>query len=98
MGPKEEELNYLIAEMKKHFKLQEKGGVNEFLGIEIWREDDGGIYLSQPQLIDSILSDLKLEGINVKSRSTPSLKTRILHKGEGGKPFDNLFHYHSILG
>jgi hypothetical protein len=35
MGPKEEELNYLIAEMKKHFKLQEKGGVNEFLGIEI---------------------------------------------------------------
>jgi hypothetical protein len=98
MGPKEEELNYLIAEMNKRFKLQEEGSVSEFLGIEIQREDDGGIYLSQPQLIDSILRDLKLDGTNVKSRSTPALKTRILHKDEGGKPFDNSFHYHSILG
>jgi len=43
MGPKEEELNYLIAEMNKRFKLQEEGSVSEFLGIEIQREDDGGI-------------------------------------------------------
>jgi hypothetical protein len=48
MGPKGEELNYLIAEMNKRFKLQEEGGVSEYLGIEIRREDDGGIYLSQP--------------------------------------------------
>jgi hypothetical protein len=26
------------------------------------------------------------------------LKTRISHKDEGGKPFDNSFHYHSIIG
>jgi hypothetical protein len=69
MGPKEEELNYLITEMSKRLKLQEEGSVNEFLGLEIQRE---------PQLIDSILSDLKLDGTNVKSRSTPVLKTRIL--------------------
>jgi hypothetical protein len=72
--------------------------VSEFLGIEIKREDDGGIYLSQPQLIDSILRDLILDGTNVKSRSTPALKTRILHKDEGGKLFDNSFHYRSIIG
>jgi hypothetical protein len=98
MGPKEEELNYLIAEMNKRFKLQEEGSVSAFLGIEIQREDDGGIYLSQPQFIDSILKNLKLDGTNVKSRSTPALKTRILHKDEGGKPFDNSFHYRSIIG
>jgi hypothetical protein len=42
------------------------------MGIEINREDDGGIQLSQSQQIDSTLEDVKLE----ESK----------HEDEGGQP------------
>ncbi len=70
----------------------------EYLGIEIKKESDGSITLTQPQLIESILKDLKLDGNNVKGRQTPALKTRVLHKDDKGELIDNSFHYRSIIG
>jgi hypothetical protein len=54
--------------------------------------------LTQPQLIDSILKDMKLEKDNVKGRKTPAMKTKLIHKTEDGEDFDNRFHYRSVIG
>jgi hypothetical protein len=97
MGSDNNELAYLLQELQKKFKVQEEGDLCDYLGIEI-KKEDGGITLTQPQLIESILKDLKLDGTNIKSRSTPALKTRVLHKDDAGTPFDESFHYRSVIG
>jgi hypothetical protein len=89
MGPDDNELAFLLQELHKRFKIQEEGDLCEYLGIEIKKESDGSITLTQPQLIESILKDLKLDGSNVKDRQTPALKTRVLHKDDKGELFDN---------
>jgi hypothetical protein len=97
MGPDDNELAYLLQELQKRFKVQQEGDLCDYLGIEI-KKEDGGITLMQPQLFESILKDLKLDGTNIKNRSTPALKTRILHKDDAGSPFDKSFHYRSAIG
>jgi hypothetical protein len=67
MGPDDNELAYLLQEMQKRFKIQEEGDLCDYLRIEIKKESNGSMTLTQPQLIDSILQDLKLNGANVKS-------------------------------
>jgi hypothetical protein len=98
MGPDDNELEFLLQEMHKRFKIQEEGDLCEYLGVKIKKESNGSITLTQPQLIESIFRDLKLEGDNIKGRQTPALKTRILHKDEKGELFNNSFHYRSVIG
>jgi hypothetical protein len=98
MGPNEAELEYLVKQMGKRFEIQEEGNLGDFLGIQIAREPDGNLTLTQPQLIESILQDLGLDKKNVKGRTTPALKTVLIHKDPDGEPFDNSFHYRSVTG
>jgi hypothetical protein len=98
MGPDKIQVQEIIQKISERYKIQEEGDICEFLGIEVKRGDDGSLSLRQPQLIDSILEDLQLEGKQVAARTTPSLKTRILHKDTQGEPFDEAFHYRSVIG
>ncbi len=54
--------------------------------------------LTQPQLIESVLQDLNLHQENVKGRTTPALKTALIHRDAKGTPFDDSFHYRSVIG
>jgi hypothetical protein len=47
------------------FKIQEEGDLCGYLGINITKNRNGSLMLTQPQLIDSILQDLKLDKENV---------------------------------
>jgi hypothetical protein len=98
MGPKQTQVAEIIQLISKKFKIQEEGDMCEFLGIEVKKGDDGSLSLRQPQLINSILKDLHLDSGNVAPRRTPALKTRILHKDAKGEPFNESFHYRSIIG
>ncbi len=98
MGPDDQELKYLVKCMKKKFEIEEEGDIGDYLGIQIQRNEDGSMVLTQPQLIQSILEDLGLQAANVKGRTTPALKTVLIHKDDGGKPHDNSFHYRSVIG
>ena len=49
------------------------------------------ITLNQPQLIDSILKDVKFQN-NTKEKDTPALSSIILQKDTHGKQFNNDFH------
>ncbi|KAI2490692.1 hypothetical protein MHU86_23876 [Fragilaria crotonensis] len=75
-----------------------EGDLADFLGVSIDRRTDGTIHLSQPHLIDQILEDLRLNGTNVKSRSTPAASSKLLTRHSDSESFDNSFNYRSIIG
>jgi histone deacetylase 1/2 len=86
-----------IKLLKSKFKLGEEGDLCDYLGIKIMRRSDGIIVLTQPQLIASILQDLSLQAPNAKGRSTPALSSVLLKEDREGAPFDESFHYRSVI-
>ena len=94
------ELNKVVEEMRtssKKFRVKDLGEVKDFLGIQVTRGKDKSITLDQPQLIDSILKDMKFQN-NTKEKDTPALSSVILQKDTQGKPFNNDFHYQRVIG
>jgi hypothetical protein len=80
-------------------KLAVDGGISDFLGVKIERQPDGTIRtMSQPQLIDSILKDLRLDGPNVATKNTPAKVGVTLNRHPDSQPFDGHLDYRSIIG
>ena len=75
-----------------------EGSLQDFLGINIDRRDDGTINMTQPLLIDKILADLRLTQENVNIKTTPMASSRILFRHHESQPHDDSFHYRSIVG
>ncbi|KAI2497837.1 hypothetical protein MHU86_16671 [Fragilaria crotonensis] len=99
-GPDQVEINRIIKELQTKAKLSitVEGDLADFLGVSIDRRSDGTIHLSQPHLIDQILKDLRLQGANVKSRSTPAASSKLLTRHSDSESFDNSFNYRSVIG
>jgi len=98
-GPNEDEINEIIRDIKAiGLNITEEGDIQDFLGIHIQRMNDGKIKLSQPHLIDQILHDLKMDVENMKVKDTPCKSSEILKAGTHSKPFDQSFHYRSLIG
>ncbi len=55
------------------------------MSIQIKKESDRGLQLTQPQLTTSIVEDLNLVAKNVKDRTTHALKTVLMHKDKGAR-------------
>ena len=99
LGPDKEELDRLIVTMENSgLKMTYEDGVNDFLGVNIDRKEDGTIHLTQPHLIDSILQDLHLADESTKKKETPAPTTVRLRQDQDGKAFDHHFHYRSAIG
>ena len=81
----------------KKFRVEDLGNVKDFLGIQVTTGNDKTITLNQPQLIDSILKDIKFQN-NTKEKDTPALLSVILQKDTHCKPFNNDFHYSRVIG
>jgi len=98
-GPSKDEIENIITDIQKAgLEITREGDVQDFLGINIKKKKDGTIDLSQPHLIDQILKDLKLDKENLKTKDTPCMTSKILDRGIDDEPFDNSFHYRSIIG
>jgi hypothetical protein len=78
--------------------LTVEGDISDFLGVNIQREADGTIHLTQPQLIDSILEELGLHGKDAKGKSTPAACSKLLTGHAEAPPFDGHFHYRRVIG
>jgi Reverse transcriptase (RNA-dependent DNA polymerase) len=98
-GLNEEELDKAIIDIASKFNITSQAKVNDFLGVKIIRDENKGtIEFTQPQLINSILQDLKLLD-NSNCRSLPAKTSRILHQYQNSEPHDeNAFHYRSVIG
>ena len=81
----------------QHFTVDDQGNIGDFLGIQVQKQDDRSIRLTQPQLIDSIIKDLHLQSRS-NPKKTPAVTTHLLHKDSDGPEMTLDFHYHSIIG
>ena len=58
-GPDKAEIEEIIEDIKKaDLDITVEGDLQDFLGINIDRKEDGTIHMTQPHLIDQILKDL----------------------------------------
>jgi hypothetical protein len=98
LGPIKSDVEEAICLVKTKFQLGEEGDLCDYLGIKVTKLPDGTITLTQPHLIDNILTDVKLQAARTTGRKTPALSSVLLHKDPSGIPFDGSFHYRSIIG
>jgi hypothetical protein len=85
MGPSPEELDDVFKLLDKTFTVSDEGTISDYLGIKVTTLPDGRMSFTQPQLIDSIITDCGLEKPNAKPRTTPALSTRIVRRDEDGE-------------
>ena len=98
-GPDEDELNQIVEDMKTSgLKLTVEGDISDFLGVKVDRHPDGTIHMTQPQLIDSTLKDLRLEGPDTHIKNTPAKVGVTLTRHQESEPFDGHFDYRSVIG
>ena len=81
----------------KKFRVENLGNIKDFLGIYVSKHKDGTIELTQPQLIESIFSDLSFQA-NTKMKEIPALSMVILQYDMKGEDFNKDFHYQSVIG
>ena len=87
-----------MDDLKKTFKIEEKGDVNDYLGVNICTHEDGSIEMRQPQLIKHIIDDCNI----IKNFKPPEIparsSTKPLNAHVNSPPFDAHFHYRSLIG
>ena len=54
--------------------------------------------MTQPHLINQILSDMKMTDDALRTKDTPLMTSKITHRDPNGEPFDKSFHYRSVIG
>ena len=98
-GPDKGEIDKIIADMRRiGLNITDEGNLEDFLGVNIERKEDGSIVLTQPHLIDQILKDLRLDNDKVKEKDTPAASSKILSTEPSEEEFDKSFHYRSVIG
>jgi hypothetical protein len=75
-------------------KESTSGNIANYLGIEIRRERDGTLVLTQKGLIKRILEAMSLESANPKD--TPAIK--VLGSFKDSPPFSGSYNYRSVVG
>ena len=98
-GPEKYQIDKIIKEMKEvKLNITDEGNVEDFLGVNIEKQEDGSIKLTQPHLIDQIMVDLKMTDNKVKIKDTPAQSSNILRRFDTSKSFYGSFHYRSVIG
>ena len=97
-GSDQQAIDETIRQIKQSgLEITIEGDIWDFLGINITRQNDQ-YHLSKPQLIQSILHDLKLTDNKVKPKEIPMASSRKLHRHPESPKFDGNFNYRSIIG
>ena len=98
-SPDPKEMDKIVEDMKRvGLDITVEGDIQDFLGVNIDRKDDGSVHLVQPQLIESILQDLNLTNENVATKTTPAASSKILKRHANSPKFQNDFNYRSLIG
>ena len=79
------------------FDMTDEGALSDYLGVRVEHLPNGTIKLTQPHLIQQILDDLGFTD-KTKPQLTPAATTVKLHRDPLGDPFDEEWHYRSVIG
>ena len=104
VGPKMADIDEFIVSLHngdENFVLTDEGDINKFLGIKITHVDGHKFKLSQPFLIERILSLLNFDknefGKSTNSKVTP-VGSPLLNKDLSGKPRKETWGYRTAVG
>ena len=98
-GPDKKEIENIIKQIKEvGLDITVEGDIQDFLGVNITRNEDGSILLHQPHLVDKILEDLRLNDERVSTKDIPMASSRLLSYHVNSTPFDGHFNYRSVIG
>ena len=78
-------------------EMEDQGDLTNYLDINFTYQRDGFIIMSQPQLINQIIKDVKLMA-NSHLPSTPAAASKLLQRDQKAKHFNGRFHYRSLIG
>ena len=95
--PDESKIMEEIKNLSVECKIEDKGQIEDYLGVNVKYTNDKSIELTQPQLIEEILKDL---GLRTKDsiRETPALSSKILHRHLEEPEADIVWNYRSVIG
>jgi hypothetical protein len=101
LGPNKEEIDNQVKQLADKFNIEDQRELSDYLGIKIERKEVETMIWTQPNLIHSILRELKLEGLKnkPKERTIPASSTVVLtdHRdSEDHNPKD--FDYRQLIG
>eukprot|EP00980_Cylindrotheca_fusiformis_P024847 scaffold12595_cov147-Cylindrotheca_fusiformis.AAC.1 len=97
-GPNQDDIDRAIADIQAAgLEITIEGDIQDFLGVNIDRKEDGSIHLTQPHLIDQILEDLKMDE-NTITRKVPAPSSKLLSRHTDSPDFDHSFNYRSVIG
>ena len=97
-APNNKLIDDVIKDIQKAgLKVTDEGDIEDFLGVNITRTDDGSIHLHQPHLIHQILQDLNIQE-NAGVKEIPAKSSEILSRHSSSQSHDKSFHYKSIIG
>jgi hypothetical protein len=98
-APTKDEVDKIVQDMKSvELEITLEGTLTDFVGVNITRNDDGTILLSQPQLVEQILKDLRMKSPEIKVKEVPMKSSVILKRHADSPAFDQSFHYRSVIG
>ena len=88
-GPYYEDPRDIVADIQASgLDITKEGDIKNFLVVNIDKVESETYYLSQPQLINQIVSDLVLSQLDATPRNIPALTTNILEKCQSVEKFD----------
>jgi hypothetical protein len=98
IGPCSKEIDKIIKSLQRTcFNLTDKGDLSDYLGIKVTQLPDNKISLTQPHLINDIISDMKFAA-NTKPKALPACSSIIIQRDLDGPEFDEHWDYRSIIG
>ena len=98
-SPDDRAIDQVVTDLRacsQCFTVDDQGDIGDLLGIQVQKQDDGSIKLTQPQLIESIIKDLHLQSRS-NSKTTPGVTTNLLRKDTNSPDMSPDFHFHSII-
>jgi len=69
LGPNSQEIKEIVKLLHNNFKVEDQGTLNDYLGVNVEKREDGKLKLAQPALISSILKD---GGLDDQEKGNPA--------------------------
>eukprot|EP00957_Ditylum_brightwellii_P008227 622272-Ditylum_brightwellii.AAC.1 len=71
-GPSKEEIDGIIEELQGiEFNIEDRGNIEDYLGMTLTKQEDGSIKIWQPQITQSIIDKVPI-ATHLKNKATPS--------------------------
>ena len=87
-------MDTIVADPKKeNLEVTVEETLEEFLGVNIDRREDGRIHLIQPHMIEQIVKYLGQYNPKTPYKSTPAHPPKIVHSHKQSEDFNKSFRY-----